>query len=154
MKKLPGYALAGMGAALAIGMLAYIDTLQSGWILLMAPFGATTVLVFGLPESPLARPKNVILGHFLTALIGVGFVQWVGVNPLTLALASGLAVTMMLLTDTTHPPAGANPVLIMLGGQGWAFLVSPVLSGACVIVLLGWLLRYLRQAGARKPAIR
>ncbi|WP_312241752.1 HPP family protein [Pantoea sp.] len=153
MNKLLFSVVSGLGAAVAIGLLSYIDTLQSGWVLLMAPFGATAVLVFGLPESPLARPKNVILGHFLTALIGVCFMQWVGVNPVSLALASGLAVSAMLLTGTTHPPAGANPLLIMLSGQSWSFLISPVLSGACAIVLLGWLINYLRNYRARERIV-
>ncbi|WP_220488105.1 HPP family protein [Shewanella sp. SR44-3] len=54
-----------------------------------------------------------------------------------LAAATGLAVSAMLLTNTTHPPAGANPLLIMLSGQSWDFLFTPVLLGAVIIVLLG-----------------
>lgn len=139
---------AGIGAALAIGVLAYSDAEISNMALLMAPFGATTVLVFGLPDSPLAQPKNVIFGHLITAFIGVFFTQLVGVNPLTLALATGLAVSAMLLTKTTHPPAGANPLLIMLTGQSWLFLVTPVLSGAIVIVLVGLMMRRLKRSFA------
>ncbi|CAE6897753.1 HPP family [Vibrio sp. B1FLJ16] len=105
--------------------------------LLMAPFGATAVLVFGVPDSPLAQPKNVIFGHLITSLVGVIFTQYIGVSPLTLALATGIAVSLMLITKTTHPPAGANPLLIMLSGQGWTFLVTPVLLGAILIVLVG-----------------
>ena len=153
MQKFAFAVVSGAGAALAIGLLSYIDTLQSDWVLLMAPFGATAVLVFGLPQSPLARPPNVIFGHFLTALIGVCFTTWVGVNPLTLALASGLAVSAMLLTGTTHPPAGANPLLIMLSGQSWSFLISPVLTGACAIVLVGWFVSSLRNVNARQQAV-
>ncbi|MFC3150713.1 HPP family protein [Litoribrevibacter euphylliae] len=139
---------AGIGAALAIGVLAYSDAEISNMALLMAPFGATTVLVFGLPDSPLAQPKNVIFGHLITAFIGVFFTQLVGVTPLTLALATGLAVSAMLLTKTTHPPAGANPLLIMLTGQSWLFLVTPVLSGAIVIVLVGLMMRRLKRSFA------
>ena len=58
-------------------------------------------------------------------------------TPLTLAIATGLAVSAMLLTKTTHPPAGANPLLIMLTGQSWGFLITPVLIGAILIVLVG-----------------
>ncbi|MBO8133291.1 HPP family protein [Dickeya fangzhongdai] len=144
IKKLIFPVVSGVGAALTIGLLSYVDTLQSGWVLLMAPFGATAVLVFGLPASPLAKPKNVIMGHFITALIGVCFAQWTGVSPLTLALATGLAVSAMLLTGTTHPPAGANPLLIMLTGQSWSFLLAPVLMGAVIIVLAGKVLNVLR----------
>ncbi len=136
---------AGLGAAIAIGILTFSETEITNIALVMAPFGATTVLVFGLPESPLAQPKNVILGHFITAFIGIFFVEYIGVTPLSLALATGLAVSAMLATKTTHPPAGANPLLIMLTGQSWAFLVTPVLLGAVIIMLLGKVMQQLRD---------
>ncbi|MGP8305316.1 HPP family protein [Vibrio sp. YIC-376] len=137
MKNIGLSVVAGIGAFLAIGLLSFFDSTMSNVALLMAPFGATTVLVFGVPDSPLAQPKNVIFGHLITALVGVIFTQYVGVSPLTLALATGIAVSLMLATKTTHPPAGANPLLIMLSGQGWAFLITPVLVGAVLIVLVG-----------------
>ena len=141
--------VAGAGAALGIGLLSLAESMQPGWALLMAPFGATAVLVFGVPESPLAQPKNVIAGHLLSAFIGLCFVQYVGVSPASLALATGLAVSAMLLTKTTHPPAGANPLLIMLTGQSWSFLLTPVLAGAVTLVLVGLAVRRLR---ARLPS--
>jgi CBS-domain-containing membrane protein len=128
---------AGVGACLAIGMLSLLSSTMSNVVLLMAPFGATAVLVFGIPNSPLAQAKNVILGHLITAVIGVIFTQYIGVSEMTLAAATGLAVSAMLITKTTHPPAGANPLLIMLSGQGWSFLFTPVLLGAVFIVLVG-----------------
>ncbi|EEW06159.1 HPP family protein [Vibrio mimicus] len=128
---------AGVGAFLAIGLLTFLDSTLTNVALLMAPFGATAVLVFGVPDSPLAQPKNVIFGHLITAFVGMFFTQFIGVSPLSLALATGIAVSAMLLTKTTHPPAGANPLLIMLAGQSWTFLVTPVLLGAVLIVLVG-----------------
>ncbi|WP_456295749.1 HPP family protein [Vibrio sp. AK197] len=136
---------AGLGAATAIAVLALSQVELTDIALLMAPFGATTVLVFGVPDSPLAQPKNVIVGHMLTALIGVIFSQYVGTTPWSLAAATGLAVSAMLLTKTTHPPAGANPLLIMLTGQSWGFLLTPVLFGAVVIVLIGQTMRKLQR---------
>lgn len=129
--------LAGIKACLAIGMLSFLDSTMGNIVLLMAPFGATAVLVFGVPNSPLAQPKNVIFGHLITSFIGVIFTQYIGVSAISLAVATGLAVSAMLITKTTHPPAGANPLLIMLSGQGWSFLFTPVLLGAVVIVLVG-----------------
>lgn len=129
--------LAGIGTCLAIGMLSFLDSTMGNVVLLMAPFGATAVLVFGVPNSPLAQPKNVIFGHLITGFIGVIFTQYIGVSAISLAVATGLAVSAMLITKTTHPPAGANPLLIMLSGQGWSFLFTPVLLGAVVIVLVG-----------------
>lgn len=137
MNQLNVSVIAGIGATLAIGLLSFLEMSMSEVALVMAPFGATTVLVFGVPDSPLAQPKNVIFGHLLTAIIGVAFTQYVGVTPLTLALATGMGVSVMLLTKTTHPPAGANPMLIMLAGQGWSFIFTPVLIGAVLIVLVG-----------------
>ncbi|MEM5528477.1 HPP family protein [Gammaproteobacteria bacterium AS21] len=129
---------AGVGASIAIAVLAYLDQFVNGSIWLMAPFGASTVLVFALPNSPLAQPKNVIFGHLLTAAVGLFFVQFVGVYPWSLALATGISVTLMLLTNTTHPPAGANPILVMLLNPGWGFLMTPVLIGAVVIAAIGY----------------
>lgn len=139
MNKLIQQLMAGLGASIAIGLLSYLDTVLPNVVLIMAPFGATAVLVFGLPESPLAQPKNVVFGHVITAFIGLFFVHFISVSPLTLGLATGLGVTAMLVSKTTHPPAGANPLLIMLSGQSlsWFFLVTPVLIGAVVIVLAG-----------------
>ncbi|EKO3929239.1 HPP family protein [Vibrio metschnikovii] len=128
---------AGFGAFLAIGLLSFLDSTLNEVALLMAPFGATAVLVFGVPSSPLAQPKNVIFGHLITTFVGVFFTQYIGVSPVTLALATGIAVSAMLITKTTHPPAGANPLLIMLSGQSWGFLITPVLLGAILIVLAG-----------------
>lgn len=145
MNKLLLPLFSGVGAALAIAVLSYSNAILSDAVLLMAPFGATAVLVFGLPDSPLAQPKNVILGHLITAFIGVFFVQVVGVNPFTLALATGLGVSAMLLSKTTHPPAGANPILIMIAGQGWMFLLTPVFIGAVVIVIMGKIIQPIQK---------
>lgn len=140
--------IAGIGATLAIGLLSFLELSLSEVALIMAPFGATTVLVFGVPDSPLAQPKNVIFGHLITAIIGIAFTQYVGVTPLTLAIATGLGVSVMLLTKTTHPPAGANPMLIMLAGQSWSFLFTPVFIGAVLIVLVGKSMRRVQQQWA------
>jgi CBS-domain-containing membrane protein len=131
--------LAGLGATLAIAVLAYLDRYIEGSLWLMAPFGATTVLVFALPKSPLAQPRNVIFGHLLTATVGLVFVQFVGVYPWSLALATGVSITLMLLSKTTHPPAGANPILVMLLNPGWSFLLTPVLVGSVLIAAIGYL---------------
>lgn len=128
---------AGIGAMLCITALASLQSLTDGMIWLMAPFGATMVILFGLPDSPLAQPRNIVIGHLLTSLIGLVVMNLLGVNIWSMGLAVGLAVAAMLITHTTHPPAGANPVLIMLTGQSWAFLWNPVAIGTLFIVLAG-----------------
>ena len=127
---------AGIGAMIGIGLLAFSQSVFTGWDLLIAPFGASAVLLFGVPESPLARPLNVIGGHVVTATIGLIFANYVGVCPWSLALATGLAVTTMMVTSTIHPPAGANPILVMLSRPDWGFVIDPVLIGAVCLVLV------------------
>ncbi len=128
---------AGLGAMLCITALSSMEYATSSIMWLMAPFGATMVILFGLRESPLAQPRNIIVGHLLTTLIGLIVMNLIGVSALSMGLAVGLAVTLMLATKTTHPPAGANPILVMLTGQSWSFLFNPVAIGALSIVLMG-----------------
>jgi CBS-domain-containing membrane protein len=145
MNQLKMALFAGIGAFMAIGLLSFFEANLLDVALLMAPFGATAVLVFGVPDSPLAQPKNVIVGHVITASVGLIFTHFIGVTPFTLALATGVAVSLMLLTKTTHPPAGANPILIMITGQSWGFLITPVLLGALLIVLVGKLMQGVKK---------
>ncbi len=119
-------------------------------LLMIAPFGATCVLVFALPESPLAQPRNVIGGHLICAAIGLLCLHTFGVAPWSLGLAVGAAIVGMQLTRTIHPPAGANPLLIMLMPVGWSFLVTPILAGTVLIVLAASI--YHRLFRRRYPA--
>jgi len=131
-----GYA--ACGSAIAIVALIYLTKITD-YPLIMAPFGASCVILFALPEAPLAQPKNVVFGHVLTALSGLVVAHFLPVNPLTIAVATGVGVGLMVLTKTTHPPAGANPLVILLTGSatpGWSFLVFPVLSGAILLVII------------------
>lgn len=129
--------LAGLGAMICITALGVLSTINQSMVWLMAPFGATMVILFGLPESPLAQPRNIVMGHLLTTIIGLAVASLLGVNAWSMGLAVGLAVALMFLTDTTHPPAGANPLVVMLAGEHWNFLVSPVAVGAVLIVGFG-----------------
>lgn len=129
--------LAGLGAMLCITTLSYLSNTTPSSIWLMAPFGATMVILFALPESPLAQPRNIILGHLLTTAIGLTVATLIGVSPWAMGLAVGLAVSLMMLTKTTHPPAGANPLVVMLAGENWDFLFMPAGAGAILIVFFG-----------------
>lgn len=129
--------IAGAGAMLCITALSSLGDITQPSVWLMAPFGATMVILFGLPESPLAQPRNIFIGHLLTTAIGLCVAATLGVTSWSLGLAVGLAVGSMLLTSTTHPPAGANPIVVMLAGEHWDFLLMPVATGAALIVAFG-----------------
>lgn len=129
--------VSGVGASLAICCLASLtETLEQA--LLIAPFGASCVLLFALPGSPFAQPRNVIGGHFLSALIGLLVLTFVGDGIVAIGVGVGFAVALMQLTEMVHPPAGGVPVVVILTGAGWPFLVLPVLAGTIILVIVAW----------------
>ena len=136
-----------IGASLAILTLSLAYPL-TGLNILLAPFGATCVLLFALPDSPLAQPRNIIFGHLITAFIGLLFFHFFSFNPLSVALSVGVAIAAMRLTSTTHPPAGANPIVIMVDAASWDFLEFVAL-GSVVLVVCGVLFH--RLSGKMYP---
>ena len=127
--------IAGFGGFLCIAMLSYLNSLDESNLWLIPPFGASMVLVMAVNESPLAHPKNVFFGHLISAFAGV-LVFWIlGYSAISLGLGVGLAIFLMMVTDTIHPPAGANPIIAILGAKGMSFIIMPVAIGAFFIVL-------------------
>ena len=131
--------LSAFGALIFISFLAFLDRSFEGMIWLIPPFGASVVLVMAAHESPLAKPKNILLGHILSALSGVIILYLIGDNFLALGIAVALAVFVMIVTDTIHPPAGANPIIVILTGQGISFVLFPVAVGAFMLVVFAYL---------------
>ena len=128
-----GYVLwSWCGGGVAIGLIAYI-TVATGQTILMAPLGASAVLAFGVPDSPLAQPRNIIGGHVLTAAIGVLFLNLFGAEWWSMGLAVATAIAAMQITRTVHPPAGANPLVVMLIGASWGYVLTPVLAGSLIL---------------------
>jgi CBS-domain-containing membrane protein len=128
--------VAGAGGIIAIFVLASLG-FNFGAALLIAPFGASCVLVFAMPQSPLAQPRNVIGGHMISAIAGLSVFYLLGATPLAFALGVGLAIASMILTAMVHPPAGADPIVAILTGASWQFLFAPVLIGTILIVMIG-----------------
>ena len=128
-----------LGAFVCIGFLAYLNSSIEGAIWLIPPFGASMVLVMAVYDSPLAKPKNLILGHILSALSGVIIFYLLGNTFISLGLGVALAVFVMMMTNTVHPPAGANPIIVILTGQSINFVFLPVAVGAFIIVVFAYL---------------
>ncbi|CAH2214866.1 HPP family protein [Tepidibacter aestuarii] len=104
------------------------------WV--MAPFGASCVLAFGVWNAPLSQPRNIIGGHFVSTFVGLVCQSLFGDSPIAIAFAVGLAIGLMILTKTTHPPAGADPLVVIMGNVGWSFLFTPVLLGSLIVVII------------------
>lgn len=141
--------LGGLGAMLAIGFAAGLSELLDT-ILMMAPFGASCFLAFAVPESPLAQPRNIVFGHLISSLVGLAVLSIFGPGWPGMALAVGLAVSAMMWSGTGHAPAGADPAVIFVLQPGLDFLLTPVLSGALLIVVVALLFNNMRR-GKRYP---
>lgn len=128
----------GIGGLICIASIAWLGFLTDN-LFLMAPFGATCVLIFSLPNSPLSQPINMIGGHLISSLIGIVMFQILPLEWWAPALAVGLCISSMAILRVTHPPAGANPLVIFIGGFGWEYLIFPVLTGSLLITLIAWL---------------
>ena len=127
--------ISAFGAFLCISALAYLNSLDESNLWLIPPFGASMVLVMAVHESPLAHPKNILFGHIISAFSGVFVFSVLGSSFISLGLAVGLAIFLMMATKTVHPPAGANPIIAILGAKGMGFILMPVAVGASFIVL-------------------
>jgi len=150
LKVVPQTAFLGLlGGFIAIGILAYL-TEKTSSVWLMAPFGASCVLAFGIWDAPLSQPRNIIGGHLVSTAVGLVLFHIWGSAGWVIALGVGLAIGLMHLTRTTHPPAGADPIVVILSGSSWSFLVTPVLIGSAVIVLTALLINNLDK-GRRYP---
>ena len=123
-----------LGSFIGIAATGYLSV-KTGMPLLMAPFGATSVLIFGVPDSPLAQPRNVIGGNLIAALISLIILHLFGSDPWAMAMAVATAIGIMQLTGTVHPPSGAVALVVMMSKASWQFLLTPALEGSIILVL-------------------
>ena len=128
--------IAGFFSAFTIGVLTVLTYKSTLGYFLAGSFGSSMVLLFGFPESPFAQPKNVFFGHFITALVGVIFVNYIPLPIyINIAFAVGAGVFLMILLDVVHPPAGGNPIIVIIGSASYDYLINPIMFG-CIIILL------------------
>ena len=128
--------IAGFFSAFTIGVLTVLTYKSTLGYFIAGSFGSSMVLLFGFPESPFAQPKNVFFGHLCTALVGVMFVNLVPLPIyINIALGVGAGVFFMILLNIVHPPAGGNPIIVIIGSASYDYLISPIIFG-CIIILL------------------
>jgi CBS-domain-containing membrane protein len=106
----------------------------SGYPLIAAPFGAAAVLVFAVPNAPLAQPRNLILGNFLGAVVSVVMVVLFGSEPWVMALAVATTIKLMQLTKCLHPPGGAVALVGVMIEAKASFIFIPVLLGSIILL--------------------
>lgn len=143
-----------LGSITGIGICGYLSSRYfepRDMTLLVGSFGASAVLVYGAIRSPLAQPRNVLGGHILSAIVGVACYQLLG-GTIWVAAAIGvsLAIAIMLLTKTVHPPAGATALIAIIGGEkihalGFLYTLVPIGLGALILVLVALLVNNLSE---------
>jgi len=133
-----------VGSFIGLGTIAYLQYKvfsPQDYVLLIGSFGASCVLVYGVIQSPLAQPRNLIGGHVISAIIGVTIQKllpdavW-----LSAPLAVSLSIIFMQITKTLHPPGGATALIAVTGSAqtkalGYMYVLSPVLSGAVILLI-------------------
>mgnify|MGYP001284893451 FL=1 len=133
--------IAGFFSAFTIGVLTVLTYKSTLGYFLAGSFGSSMVLLFGFPESPFAQPKNVFFGHLVTALVGVVFVIFIPLPMyINIALAVGVGIFLMILLNIVHPPAGGNPIMVIIGSVSYDYLLSPIIFGCIIIISLAILI--------------
>ena len=136
--------LAGIFSAITIGALTILTYKTEYGIFLITSFGSSMVLLYGYPESPFSQPKNIFFGHLLTSIIGILFLFIVPLPIYILVpLSVGFSVSLMILLKIVHPPAGANPIIVIMGSVSLDYLINPIITGTLIILIFGIILNRL-----------
>lgn len=139
-----------LGALLAISGLGLISS-WSHYPLVVAPFGASAVLLFGHPRSPLAQPRNIVGGNVIGALVSVLCVAWLGQGAWVMGLAVAVTIALGQILRCLHPPAGAVALLGVLLHAQPTFVLTPILSGSLLLVAMAVAFHTLQPASGAYP---
>ena len=128
--------MAGFSASIIIGVLSFLSFETSTGFWLIFSFGSTTLIVLIFYESEFAQPSNIFFGHLLGIIVGILFNEFFGISFITLGLAVGTTVTLMMYFKIVHPPAAANPLIALFADVSLNYIIFPVLVGSIVIIFL------------------
>lgn len=133
-----------LGSFVGIGILAYIQSIHfkgNDAVYLIGSFGASSVLVYGIIQSPFSQPRNLVGGHVISALIGVTVHKFApDIIWIAAPLAVSLSIILMQITKTLHPPGGATALIAIIGSDkikdlGYMYVFSPVLIGVLILLI-------------------
>jgi CBS domain-containing membrane protein len=134
-----------LGSFMGIGLIGFINSqhLQAhDNMFLIGSFGASSVLIYGIINSPFSQPRNLIGGHLISAIVGVTIHKLIPQELwLSCAMSVSLSIVLMQMTKTLHPPGGATALIANLGSEkiqnlGYFYVISPVLSGVLILLVV------------------
>jgi|TARA_B110000438_G_C15711477_1_gene605538 CBS-domain-containing membrane protein len=132
--------VSGLSASIMIGILAILSFETSTGYWLMISFGATSLIVFVFHDKEFAQPNNIFFGHLLGITVGIVFNELMGMSSISLALAVGLTITLMMYLKVVHPPAAANPLIALFADVSIDYIIFPVITGTIVIILVAYII--------------
>ncbi len=128
--------IAGLGAAVIIGLLSFLSYETSTGFWLMISFGPSAFIVLVLYNSDFAQPSNIFFGHLICIIIGILFNELIGVSFISLGLSVGVSVALMMFLKSVHPPAAANPLIALLSDVSFEYIIFPVITGSILIIFV------------------
>jgi len=140
--------IAGFGALIGLSFIGLVAE-EVGYMLIIAPFGATAVLLFSLPDSPYAKPINIFAGYLIATLIGLIVLKYSSGNWLAVGAGLGATIMFMHLFNVIHPPAGAN-YFIVIQGQLTVDSIEPIFIGLVGLVVIGIAVKKIRKSISKK----
>lgn len=126
--------IAGIGAFIGLSLLGLIAQ-KADTMMIIAPFGATAVLLFSAPNSPFSKPLNIFGGYAISTVIGSLILLYSNNDWLVVGAGLGLTIMLMHWTKTVHPPAGAN-FLIVTQGHLTFYLLEPLFIGLVSLIII------------------
>src|SRR5712692_309572 len=140
------------GGAIAIGSMEAFS-IERAFPLFAIPFATSIVTVLGSPKAEPAQPRALVGGHLVSTLVGLLVVKLCGPAPWAAAVAVGLGMVAMHLTGTFHPPAGIDPLVVVVNNMPWSFLVAPVAIGALLLAAFAYGWHNIVAPGSRKRVV-
>jgi CBS domain-containing membrane protein len=133
-----------IGSFVGVGLIGFLQNLYlpaTDNLFLIGSFGATSVLIYGVINSPLAQPRNVIGGHVISAFVGVTVNYLIPYPWIASALAVSVSIVLMQITKTLHPPGGATALIAIIGSEkiqslGYFYIISPVGTGIIILLVV------------------
>jgi CBS domain-containing membrane protein len=143
----------GLGSFLGLWAVSWINSAvnlaATDQVLLIGSFGASAVLIYGVPHVPFSQPRNLIGGHLLSALAGVTISQYLDLpQDVLAALAVAIAIMLMHVSKTIHPPGGATALIAVIGSEpiqsmGFLYVLQPVFTGVLAMLVVALLINNL-----------